>query len=254
MGSAGLTDKLSRMNETIILPESIKRSETPALPIAGVGHCALSEVYLVDCVQGLRYYPDNYFDLAVVDPPYGIGLVKTEAGNWGIRKEKKESIKKNSDWDFAKPTKEYIVELFRVSKNQIMWGANNYIDVVPYNSSCWLVWDKVNGGSYFADCELAWTSFETATRKITKQWFGANSHREGKRIHNTQKPVGLYEWIFKKYAEKGFRILDTHLGSGSSRIAANKAGLDFVGFEINEDIYMAQEKRWQNWVSQTRLF
>jgi site-specific DNA-methyltransferase (adenine-specific) len=208
----------------------------------------------MDCIEGMKYYPDKFFDLAVVDPPYGVGLVKTEAGNWGIRKENKGSIDKTTQWDFDKPTLEYIVELFRVSKNQVMWGANHYIEVVPYNSPCWLVWDKVNGDSYFADCELAWTSFDTATRKIKKQWMGANSHREGKRIHPTQKPVSLYDWIFEKYAERGQRVLDTHLGSGSSRIAANKAGLDFVGFEIDEDYFNASEERFKNFVSQTRLF
>jgi site-specific DNA-methyltransferase (adenine-specific) len=242
------------MGEPSIIEPNIKVSDITQWGIYSVSNCALSEVYLMDCIEGMKNYPDKYFDLAVIDTPYGIGLVKTEAGNWGIRKENKGSIDKNTQWDFDKPTLEYIVELFRVSKNQVMWGANHYIEVVPYNSPCWLVWDKVNGDSYFADCELAWTSFDTATRKIKKQWMGANSHREGKRIHPTQKPVGLYDWIFEKYAERGQRILDTHLGSGSSRIAANKAGLDFVGFEIDEDYFNASEERFKKFVSQTRLF
>ena len=214
----------------------------------------VSEVYLMDCISLMKHYPDNYFDLAVCDPPYGIGLVKTEAGNWGIRKENKDNHSKQKDWDFSKPTLEYIVELFRVSKDQILFGANHYIEVVPYNSSCWIVWDKENGDNYFADCELAWTSFKTATRKAKIKWGGANSHREGKRIHECQKPVGLYDWIFQKYATEGMKILDTHLGSGSSRISANKAKLHFVGCEIDEEYFNKSCKRYDDFVSQVRLF
>jgi site-specific DNA-methyltransferase (adenine-specific) len=214
----------------------------------------LSELYNMNCIDGMKHYPDKYFDLAICDPPYGIGLVKTENGSWGIRKpEQKENASKQFDWDFEKPTKEYIVELFRVSKNQILFGANHYIEVVPYNSSCWLVWDKMNGDSYYADCELAWTSFETATRKIKCKWGGANSHREGKRIHATQKPIALYRFLLEKYAEKGQRILDTHLGSGSSRIAAYKMGFDFVGFEIDAEMCKQSEMRFNNALLQSEL-
>lgn len=243
------------MRELNYIDETIERDENPALRIGSVGRSALSTVYLMDCIEGMKHFPDKYFDLAICDPPYGIGLVKTENGNWGIRKpEQAENASKTFDWDFAKPTKEYIVELFRVSKNQILFGANHYIDVVPYNSPCWLVWDKVNGDSYFADCELAWTSFKTAVRKIKLQYFGANSHRFGKRIHPTQKPVALYEWILQNYASEGDLILDTHLGSQSSRIAANKAGLDFVGFEVDVDYFKSGNKRFKNFVSQGVLF
>ena len=214
----------------------------------------ISEVYNMDCVQGMKHYPDNYFDLAICDPPYGIGLVKTENGSWGIRKKsQKDTCSKTFDWDFEKPTKEYIVELFRVSKNQILFGANHYIEVVPYNSPCWLVWDKDNGDSYFADCELAWTSFETATRKIKLKYFGANSHRFGKRIHSTQKPVNLYSFILENYAKKGDRILDTHLGSGSSRISAYILGFDFIGFEIDSKMVEASQKRFETEISQQLL-
>lgn len=204
---------------------------------------------------GMKHFADKHFDLAICDPPYGIGLVKTENGSWGIRKpEQAETASKTFDWDFSKPTKEFIVELFRVSKNQILFGANHYIEVVPYNSSCWLVWDKMNGDSYFADCELAWTSFDTATRKIKLKYFGANSHRFAKRIHPTQKPVSLYSFILEKYAEKGQRILDTHLGSGSSRIAAYQSGFDFIGFEIDKDYFEAQERRFNDFKKQLCLF
>jgi site-specific DNA-methyltransferase (adenine-specific) len=205
----------------------------------------ISETFNIDCIEGMKQYPDKYFDLAVCDPPYGIGLVKTEAGNWGIRKENNENHSKQKDWDFSKPTIEYIVELFRVSKEQILFGANHYIEVVPYNSSCWIVWDKENGDNYFADCELAWTSFKTATRKAKIKWGGANSHREGKRIHECQKPFALYDWIFSNYAKEGMKILDTHLGSQSSRIAAYKAKLDFIGFELDKEYFEQGNQRFE---------
>ena len=158
------------------------------------------------------------------------------------------------DWDKMPPMKQYFDELFRVSKNQIIFGANHFISLMPYNSSCWIVWDKENGDNYFADCELAWTSFKTATRKAKIKWGGANSHREGKRIHECQKPIALYDWIFDKYAENGQKILDTHLGSGSSRISANKLGLNFVGFETDEEYFEKQNKRYDDFISQTRLW
>lgn len=121
-------------------------------------------LYNADCMEIMKGFKDKQFDLAIVDPPYGIGLVKTEKGNWGIRKENKGSIKK--DWDFKKPSKEYMAELFRVSKNQIIWGANHFIGSINKNSQCWVVWDKKNGDSYFSDCELAWTSFDSAVRMV----------------------------------------------------------------------------------------
>lgn len=198
-------------------------------------------------------YPDKYFDLAIVDPPYGIGLVKTKAGNWGIRKENKDSHSKQKEWDFSKPTLEYIIELFRVSKDQILFGANHYIEVVPYNSSCWIVWDKENGDNYFADCELAWTSFKTATRKAKIKWGGANSHREGKRIYECQKPVALYKWLLDKYAKPSDKILDTHLGSGSIAIACHDYGFDLTACELDPEYYEAAMKRIDAHIAQKRI-
>ena len=212
-------------------------------------------VHLMDCMEGMAQFPDKYFDLAVVDPPYGIGLIKDDVtGNWGIRKDTMSLYSNRSHkWDFEKPTKNYINELFRVSKEQVLFGANHYIEVIAVNSPCWLVWDKQNGDSYFADCELAWTSFKTATRKINLQYFGANSHRFGKRIHPTQKPVNLYSYILRNYSNPGDKILDTHVGSGSSRIACYDAGLDFTGYEIDADYWQAQEKRFNNHIKQLSL-
>lgn len=205
----------------------------------------------IDCMEMLKKCPDKHFDLAIVDPPYGIGLVKTEAGNWGIRNHSNCDTKMT--WDFEKPTKEYIEELMRVSKNQIIFGANHFSEILP-NSTCWLVWDKANGENYFADCELAWTSFKSAVRKIKVQWGGANSHREGKRIHPTQKPIALYRWILYKYAKKGDLILDTHVGSGSSIVACIEGGFNYYGCEIDKDYYEAARRRIERAFRKYELF
>jgi site-specific DNA-methyltransferase (adenine-specific) len=214
-----------------------------------------SIVYHEDCISGLKRFPDNYFDLAVVDPPYGIDINNQTQGKGGGFARKIDYVKKN--WDKEPPSKAYFNELMRVSKNQIIFGANHFISRIPFDSSCWIVWDKDNGETDFADCELAWTSFKTAVRRFKFTWAGMrqqNMKHKEERVHPTQKPVTLYEWIYKNYASEGNLILDTHLGSGSSRIAAHKAGLSFVGFEIDADYYAAQEKRFKTFTSQLRLF
>ena len=226
--------------------ETIERNENPAASMSG----ALSTVYLMDCIEGMKQYPENHFQLSVVDPPYGINASK---GNWGSSNKGKVTNYGKKDWDNQPPTEEYFVELRRVSKNQIIWGGNYF--GLPA-SSCWLVWDKLNSGD-FADCELAWTSFNTAVRKFNWRWNGMLQHdmkNKETRIHPTQKPVALYDWIFHNYAKEGDLILDTHLGSQSSRIAANKAGLDFVGFEVDREYYDQGNKRFKDFVSQMRLF
>ncbi len=207
-----------------------------------------STVYLMDCVAGMKQYPDNYFDLAVVDPPYGIGANKMTLGNG-----KKKIYRGEADWDNEPPPLEYFYELFRCSKNQIVWGANHFISRMPYDSSCWIFWDKGTGSNDFADGELAWTSFNKTVRKFFKSWVGANAKDGLARIHPTQKPEKLYKWILQNYAEPGQRILDTHLGSGSSRIIADELGFDFTGFEIDKGYYDLSEKRYQNYKSQLRI-
>lgn len=211
----------------------------------------ISEVYNMDCIAGMKEYPEKYFDLAIVDPPYGIGANKMTLGNG-----KRKIFRGNEDWDKEPPSVEYFLELFRVSKNQIIWGANHFISRMPYDSSCWLVWDKGTGDNDFADCELAWASFNKTVRKYFKSWVGANAKEKSEidRIHPTQKPIELYRWILDKYASEGDKILDTHLGSGSSRIAAYRNGFDFVGFEIDKDYFEAQEKRFKTELMQPRLF
>lgn len=238
------------MEQTLIDRKNLRVSDIQAWDIARVSNCALSEVYLMDCIAGMKYYPDKFFDLAVVDPPYGLDLANM---NMGIGKTKKASKAKNrkwvaKDWDKNTPTEAFFVELWRVSKNRIIWGGN-YFDLPPCKH--YVIWDKeIPNGLSFADCEFAWTSFDKAPR-IFK--YSAYLDKQSK-FHPTQKPIKLYNWIYDRYSEKGQKVLDTHLGSGSSRIAANMAGLDFVGFEIDEDYFNASENRFKKFVSQMRLF
>lgn len=214
-----------------------------------------SIVYNIDCMEGMKQYPDKFFDLAVVDPPYGIGMDSTHFKTKTSNAKPTDYGKK--EWDSKKPIDEYWEQLFRVSKNQIVWGGNYFVENLT-NSSCWVVWDKDNGDSIHADCELAWTSFKTGVRKVKWLWHGMmqqNMNNKEKRIHPTQKPVALYDWIYKKYLPQGGKVLDTHLGSGSNRIAADKAGnIDFVGYELDIEYFEAQEKRWSEYKKQLKLF
>ena len=209
----------------------------------------ISEVYNMDCVAGMREYPDKYFDLAIVDPPYGIGISGQKEKKQGKKSDRKYHEEKN--WDSSIPEKEYFLELFRVSKNQIIWGANYFVEHLFQGKKGWIVWDKAQHGLTMSDCELAFSSFDFPTR-IFKQ-NRVILLQEGT-IHPTQKPIKLYEWILMNYAKEGDKILDTHLGSGSSRIAAYRNGFDFVGFEIDKDYYEAQEKRFKTELMQPRLF
>lgn len=214
-------------------------------------------VYNMDCMEYMRTLPDKTFDLAVVDPPYGIG--ESGKNNKSRTKlAKAQDYKPFAGLDKSPPNKECFLELARVSKNQIIFGANHFADKLPHPaSSCWIVWDKENGGNDFADCELVYTSFRTAVRIFRFRWQGMiqgdMKHKEN-RIHPTQKPVSLYAWIFNHYAKPGDKILDTHLGSGSSRIAAYDAGLDFVGCEIDKYYFKAQEERFAEYTAQCSLF
>ena len=213
-----------------------------------------SVVYLMDCIEGLKQIPEKYFELAIVDPPYGIDIAK--AGKVGGDKLGKVKNYGAKEWDRQSPIDDYFRQLFEISYNQIVWGANHFISKIPFDSSCWIVWDKDNSGA-FADCELAWTSFKSAVRKFAYRWNGMlqqNMKDKEERIHPTQKPVALYEWLIKNYAKENDKILDTHLGSGSSRIAACKANLPFMGFELDEDYFKASVKRYEQYVAQKSLF
>ena len=195
-----------------------------------------SEVFNTDCFEYMRTLPDKAFQLAIADPPYGIGK---DGKYWGgDLADAGEYTQK--EWDSEAPDKEWFDELRRISRNQIIWGANHFISRIPFDSSCWIVWDKDNGQTIYADCELAWTSFRTSVRKFTFRWQGmlqGNMNHKEIRIHPTQKPVALYAWLLKNYAKPGDRIFDPMMGSQSSRIAAYKMGFDYVGCELDKEYF-----------------
>lgn len=211
---------------------------------------AKSEVFNMDCIEGMKQYPDNYFELAIVDPPYGLDLANM---NMGIGKSAKSSKAKNrkwvaKDWDKNTPNQIYFEELFRISNNQIIWGGN-YFNLPPCKN--YIIWDKeIPEGLSFADCELAWTSFNNAPKMFR---YSAYLDKANK-FHPTQKPIKLYKWILNKYAKEGDKILDTHLGSGSSRIAAYDLGFEFTGFELDQDYFKASEKRFKQHTDQLTIF
>ena len=215
-----------------------------------LGAVSYSEVYLMDCVAGLRHYPDNYFDLAVVDPPYGIERFKNVTTTPSDKDVHAKRFQRMETVNNEKPSDEYWRELFRVSKNQIVWGANNF-PMPP--SEYFLCWNKEQAMPNFATLEYAWVSM--GLKKPAKLFtYSIHKHNQVDKVHPTQKPVPLYDFIFMNYAKEGDLILDTHVGSGSSRIAADKAGLNFVGFEIDEEYFNAANKRFDNFKSQARLF
>ena len=217
---------------------------------------SMIELLHVDCMEYMATQPDNAFDLAIVDPPYGIG----ESGASNKTRCKLATAKDYKPFaghDLEPPPKNYFQELQRVSKNQIVFGANHFIERIAKGSPCWIVWDKENGASDFADCELAWTSFKTAVRRFRFQWAGmlqGDMKNKEHRIHPTQKPVKLYDWLLKNYSEPGQRTLDTHLGSGSSAIAAHYFGVDFVGCEIDEHYYKSACERLHRETRQVAMF
>lgn len=208
-----------------------------------------SRVYQADCMDLLRQTPDNYYSLCVVDPPYGLGIDgQKESINKNPKHNRKEHEKKN--WDTSIPGGEYFTELFRVSKNQIIWGGNYFVQHFTSGNKGWIVWYKGQEGLTMSDAELAYSSFSSPTRvvKINR----VELLKDGT-FHPTQKPVKLYSWLFQNYAKPNDKILDTHLGSGSSRIAAHQMGFDFIGFEIDKEYFEAQEKRFKEVTSQLRI-
>jgi site-specific DNA-methyltransferase (adenine-specific) len=214
---------------------------------------------MIEMIQGdnmdyMKTVPDGYFELAIVDPPYGI----KQGGDKNNSRGKLATSKKYHSFDDNKPpTKEYFSELQRISKHQIIWGANHFISLIPFNSSCWIVWDKVNGKTDFADCELAWTNFDTSVRKFSFQWQGmlqGNMKHKEPRIHPTQKPVALYKWLLQNYAKQGDKIFDSHGGSGSICIACEDMGFDLVWIEKDKDYYRDAVKRYKEHKRQGVLF
>jgi site-specific DNA-methyltransferase (adenine-specific) len=193
-------------------------------------------------MEAMAKMPDNAYDLAIVDPPYGIGMDGNN--NWsGSKHEVK-------DWDNDAPSKEYFNELMRISKNQIVWGANHFISRMPIDSKCWIIWDKKNDGFSFADAEMAWASFDTAVRFFRYH----RGQQTDKRIHPTQKPVALYKWLLHNYAKEGDKILDTHGGSMSIAIACHDMNFDLDLWELDPEYYQKGVERFNQHKAQLRMF
>jgi site-specific DNA-methyltransferase (adenine-specific) len=230
----------------------------------------ISLAYHIDCMRYMSEFPDKWFELAIVDPPYGINVNKMSMGSGcGILKQKSTVKKLNNsrlkgsgklkdriinqmscDWDLYPPTAAYFEELFRVSRNQIIWGGN-YFNLPP--TRCFVIWDKEQTFPNFSACEFAWTSFDMPAKLFRYTNRGFMCEDKSPKIHPTQKPVALYAWQLKNFAKTGDKILDTHLGSGSSRIAAYKLGFDFYGCEINRYFFDGQEKRFLSECKNTEI-
>ena len=202
----------------------------------------LNKLYLLDCMEGMKQIPDNYFQLAIVDPPYGLERFKKNDG--GNSKKIRCFGDKDKNWNNEKPTQTYFRELFRISQNQIIWGANNFdLPTTEY----FIIWDKQQYMPSFARCEMAWTNC-----KVPAKIYNARS-QDLNRIHPTQKPIKLYEWLLTHYANKGDKILDTHVGSASSLIACYNLGFEYIGFELDKSYYEAATERLESIKSQMRF-
>lgn len=221
--------------------------------------------YNMDCMDGMREFPDGFFDLAICDPPYGIGVMSmnyTTSGSerkFGWMAANRRDYRKQGEWDIA-PDKQYFDELFRVSKKQIIWGGNYFTEFL-YPSKSFIVWDKRCDDAMrndFADCEYAWASKGCGVARMFRfVWNGmiqGNMKTKEERFHPTQKPIALYEWILQNYANPGDKILDTHVGSASSLIACHRLGFDFVGFELDEEYFTKARQRLEAEQAQMSLF
>ena len=214
-------------------------------------------LYNMDCMELLKNTEDNYYDLAIVDPPYGIGA----SGQKEVKKkrlQRKRSSAQNrkhheeKKWDYEIPTKEYFTELERVSKNQIIWGANYFVKHLSKGTKGWVVWDKQQKGLWSSDGEIAYTSFNTPARIFLQNRIIL--YQEGGTIHPTQKPIKLYEWLLTHYAKEGDKILDTHLGSASIAIACNRLKYELTASELDSDYFKASVKRYKEQTAQIQLF
>jgi len=208
------------------------------------------DLRLMDCMDLMREFPDRHFDLAIVDPPYGIKAHKEQGLGDSRNGNRKESKWGGGAWDDNTPKIEYFNELRRVSKNQIIWGGN-YFDLPP--SRCWLIWDKVHRIDN-ADAELAWTSFKTSVRVFSYAAQNLMGFMNPNRFHPTEKPIQLYRWLLANYAKEEMKILDTHLGSMSSCIAAHYSGVHLTGCELDPDYFAAGIARVKRETAQLTLF
>ena len=203
----------------------------------------LKGFYNMDCMEGMKQIPDNYFDLAIVDPPYGLERYKKNDG--GNSKKIRSFGDKDKNWNNEKPSDKYFEELFRVSKSQIIWGANNF--TLP-TSEYFIIWDKQQMMPSFARCEMAWTNCKVPAKIYAKR------SQDKNRIHPTQKPVDLYHWLLNNYAKEGDKILDTHVGSASSLIACHDLKFEYLGFELDEDYYKKATERIKKHIAQVDIF
>jgi len=226
------------------------KDQTPAVVTAPA--YGTLDIRRADCMEMMAEFPDGYFDLAIVDPPYGIEIVSqfTKATQSSTSMMRKMNGITGSEWDSVTPCGEYFTQLRRVSKNQIIWGGNYFLEHLT-STRCFLSWDKMNGTNNMADFELAWTSFDKSCRRFAMHHFSAGYNEK---IHPTQKPVALYQWILANYAKPRQRILDTHLGSGSHAIACYYAGMHLTACEIDEDYFKAAAERIERETAQTVLF
>ena len=201
-----------------------------------------------DNMKLMARYEDNYFDLAIVDPPYGYGDKKTDILNFRQKEQHRE-------WNIA-PSDEYFKELFRVSKNQIIWGGNYFPFIWGYGGRCFIYWHKGNPVPNFVDGELAWTSFDKNAKQFDYRYYGnlEGNTSTGLKFHPTQKPVALYEWVLMNFAEKGMKILDTHLGGGSIAVACHNLKYDLTACELDSKYYEKAMKRLKDHMAQQRLF
>ena len=202
-----------------------------------------------DCMELMSRYKDNYFDLAIVDPPYGIGISGQKEKKQGKKSDRKYHKEKN--WDNKIPNKKYFKELQRVSRNQIIWGANYFVKHLSKGTKGWIVWFKGQIGLTMSDCELAYSSFQKPTRVVNINRVDLLKQNT---IHPTEKPIRLYQWLLDNYAKEGYKILDTHLGSGSIAIACHNLGYYLTACEIDEEYYNNAVKRIKQHTSQKRLF
>lgn len=206
---------------------------------------------LGDCMEYLKEYKDNHFDLAIVDPPYGLGNRLIKGGRkGGMGTLRKLADNKVSTWDNKIPTKKYFKQLIRISKKQIIWGGNYFLDYLS-STDGFIVWDKMNGTNPMADAEIAWQNIKGTTRMFRMHHFSSGY---GKKIHPTQKPIKLYRWLLQNYAKKNDLILDTHVGSASSLIACEIEGFNYVGFEKDKDYFRDSNKRIKQHLSQITMF
>ena len=211
----------------------------------------MNTLLLTDCMEYMKTCKDNQFDLAIVDPPYGIGI--SQGNGFYHRKGKGQANPhKKSDWDNTIPKEEYFTELSRISGNQIVWGGNYFTDYL-FPTRGWIFWDKLKYVDNYADGELAWTSFDRNTKKYLHQHHGFLNN-DGVSIHPTQKPVALYKWLLTNYAKPGDKLFDSHSGSGSFRIAAHDMGFDLDSCELDPDYYRDNEARYQKHIQQIDLF